>query len=227
MTDDHFDDEQLEDALRRELTSWRVPYDSTRADEMISAATSAQVRRLPRLAAPLATAAAVLTVGAGIAVFAALRPVDHAIPAGGTTSAPPVAPDHVVCAVVRPLPIGRIVVGPNISEPPARVQQRLVRQAERRAHLQLRVARREARQVRSGTLRPPEASVEPLPTRVTLHPVPVPHIATATCAVLPRAGCLHASAKHICTVVVRSASGTALPPVTPVRAAPSPRPTRR
>ena len=221
MTDDNLDDEHLEEALRRELTSRLVPYDSARADEMISAATRAQVQRLPRLAAPLATAAAVLTLGAGVAVFAALRPIDHATPASGPKSAPPVERDRVVCAVVRPLPILRVGAGPLLTAPPAQLQKGPARQAERRAHLRLRVA---VRETRSGTL---PASGTELPTRVTIHPVPAPHIATATCAIVPRAGCPHESSRHVCTVVVRSASGTALPRVTPVRAAPSPRPTRR
>ena len=223
MTDDNLDDEHLEEALRRELTSRLVPYDSARADEMISAATSAHVRRLPRLAAPLATAAAVLTLGAGVAVFAALRPVDHGTPAGGPKSSPPLARDHVVCKVARPLPILRVAVGPNITEPPVRLQKRLARQAERGAHVRLGVVVRKAR---SGTLRATPATSATTRPRMTLHPVPAPQIATATCAIVPRAGCPHDSSRHLCTVVVRSASGTALPSVTRVRAVPAPRRTR-
>jgi hypothetical protein len=76
------------DALRHELQGRFVPFDGARAEEMIEAATRAEVSRLPRLAAPLGTAAAVLAVGAGVAVFAANGSGDNATPAGGPPPTP-------------------------------------------------------------------------------------------------------------------------------------------
>lgn len=86
----------IENALRGDLHGTFVPFDEARADEMIEAATRTQVRRLPRLAAPLGTAAAVLAVGAGAAVFAANGTGDNAAPAGGHPRHHPAA--SVLCA---------------------------------------------------------------------------------------------------------------------------------
>lgn len=106
MNDDH----TIGDALRRELHDISVPYDPGRAEEMIAAATATDPRRLSRLAAPLATAAAVLAVGAGVAVFAATGGSDSAMPGGGaatprptatSTSAPGYGYGSVECLSVR------------------------------------------------------------------------------------------------------------------------------
>lgn len=98
MTDFHelFDEsapdhDLIGDALRRELRETAVPYDPQRADDMIAAATAADPRRLSRLAAPLATAAAVLAVAAGVAVFATTGGSDSAMPGGGGPKPTPTA----------------------------------------------------------------------------------------------------------------------------------------
>lgn len=89
----------VENALRHELSGTFVPFDGARAEEMIEAATRAEVSRLPRMAAPLGTAAAVLAVGAGVAVFAANGSGDNAAPAGGARPSPKPT-THVSCLAV-------------------------------------------------------------------------------------------------------------------------------
>jgi hypothetical protein len=61
--------EELEDALRRELRAESVPFDESRADDMIRSVTESRLAGAPRAwLAPLAAAAAVVVVGGGIAL---------------------------------------------------------------------------------------------------------------------------------------------------------------
>lgn len=98
----------VEESLRHELHGTFVPFDGGRAEEMIRAATGAHMSRLPRLAAPLGTAAAVLALGAGVVVFAANGIGNNPAPAGGGPSSPkPTRPSPCVhsARVVAPAPI--------------------------------------------------------------------------------------------------------------------------
>jgi len=98
-----FDDHDAVAAdLRRDLQALWVPFDPQRADDMVAAATAPGRRRAARLSAPLATAAAVLAVGAGVAVFALAGGSDSALPSGG---APP-------AGTPKP-PASHAMVGPN------------------------------------------------------------------------------------------------------------------
>lgn len=114
-------DDRIETALRQELSGIWVPFDPDRAEAMISTATSADIRRLPRLAAPLTAAAAVLAVGAGVAVFAANGAGDTASPSGGgpvpsRTASAPLPPGYgvLVCA-----DYGRVQPAPRVTVAPA------------------------------------------------------------------------------------------------------------
>jgi hypothetical protein len=61
--------EELEDALRRELRAESVPFDESRAEDMIRSVTESRVAGAPRAwLAPLAAAASVVVVGGGIAL---------------------------------------------------------------------------------------------------------------------------------------------------------------
>ena len=71
--------DELENALRRELAARYVPFDESRAEDMIRAAAEAGLADAPRAwVAPLAAAAAVVVVGGGVALATA---------GGGGTSA--------------------------------------------------------------------------------------------------------------------------------------------
>lgn len=84
--DDPMNDD-IERALRSELHASLVPFDAERADTMIYAATHAELLHKRRWAAPLATAAAIATVGGSAALIAA-NGGGSGVPAGDQPSGP-------------------------------------------------------------------------------------------------------------------------------------------
>jgi len=74
---------RIGEALRRHLRAAAVPHDDAHADAMIRIATEVRASRLARWAAPVGTAAAILAVGAGVAIFAATGGTDNAAPPAG------------------------------------------------------------------------------------------------------------------------------------------------
>jgi hypothetical protein len=104
---DHPDDE-LTEALRRELSTSFVPYDDRRADEMIGRATQAEPLDVRRWNAPLAAAAAVVLVGGGAAIIAAN--VGH-----GHHDAAPAAGGFALCGPPSPVPSAASSAAPSES----------------------------------------------------------------------------------------------------------------
>jgi hypothetical protein len=90
-------DDELTEALRRDLRSSHVPYDERRADEMIGRATEVQLLDARHWNAPLAAAAAVVLVGGGAAIVAAN--VGH-----GHHQATPTGGGFAVCGSASPVP---------------------------------------------------------------------------------------------------------------------------
>jgi hypothetical protein len=210
MTDDIFEPEHVEDALRRELHGQVVPFDPARAEEMIFAATSAEVRRLPRVAAPLGTAAAVLAVGAGVAVFAANGTGGgNPAPAGGGPQPTSTVKPRQVCVVLRQ----DHASATPIPDLPAHQQARLARRKERLAHQAMRKELRKAQRRRVASVGSGSAPAKPLPTRVSAQPARLPpsSIANIKCKAARQFVCRRSTPAQECITLVRPGHGTLQP----------------